>query len=45
MRYKQYSKSQLEELANDLNREFDIERLEKAKVIKRWFIDCKDWKY
>lgn len=27
MRYKEYSKSQLEELANELNRRFDIESL------------------
>lgn len=31
MRYKEYSKSQLEELANELNYKFDIERLEIAK--------------
>lgn len=50
MRYKKYSKSQLEELANDLNRSFDIERLEKAKFIDVYdvveFVGADiDWKY
>lgn len=50
MRYKEYSKTQLEELANDLNRSFDITRLEKAKPIDVYdvveFVGADiDWKY
>lgn len=50
MRYKEYSKSQLEELANELNRRFDIERLEIAKPIDVYdvveFVGADiDWKY
>lgn len=50
MRYKEYSKSQLEELANELNRTFDSERLEKAKSIDVYdvveFVGADiDWKY
>lgn len=50
MRYKEYSKPQLEELPNNLNREFDKERLEKAKPIDVYdvveFVGAEiDWKY
>lgn len=50
MRYKEYSKTQLESNANELNDRFDKERLEKAKPIDVYdvleFIDADvDWKY
>lgn len=50
MRYKEYSKSQLEDLANDLNISFDIDRLKKAKPIDVYdvveFVGADiDWKY
>lgn len=50
MRYKEYSKSQLEELANELNRSFDSSRLEMAKSIDVYdvveFVGADiDWKY
>lgn len=49
MRYKEYSKSQLEELADKLNRDFDCVRLEKAKPIDVYdvvdFVGAEiDWK-
>lgn len=50
MRYKEYSKSQLEELADKLNRDFDAERLEMAKPIDVYdvvdFVGAEiDWKH
>lgn len=50
MRYREYSKSQLEDLANDLNISFDSDRLEKAKSIDVYdvveFVGADiDWKY
>lgn len=49
MRYKKYSKSQLEEMADALNKRFDPERLEKAKPIDVYdvvdFVGAEiDWK-